>query len=146
MGTDKVIFVGEQPEMTSPEVAWPKEALSGTRSMLCATGSFAIPIVGTFHRKWTIQYETWFLCVIITPKETSYSSAPPPPPPPSSSTTTMIALKSHPKHVTNKNKTKHMKISHISFIWLLKIPSLEYYTTYLKTTNFICNYENKRGR
>jgi hypothetical protein len=56
-------------------------------------------------------------------------------------------LKFHPKHATNKNKTKHiMKISHISFIWLLKIPSLEYYTTYPKTTNFICNYENKRGR
>jgi hypothetical protein len=48
-----------------------------------------------------------------------------------------VALKFHPKHVTNKNKTKHiMKISHISFIWLLKIPSLEYYTTYPKTTNF----------
>jgi hypothetical protein len=27
-----------------------------------------------------------------------------------------------------------------------KIPSLEYYTTYPKTTNFLCNYENKRGR
>ena len=52
-----------------------------------------------------------------------------------------IGLKFHPKHVTNKNKTKHiMKISHISFIW--KIPSLEYYTTYPKTTNFCkkCNY------
>ena len=44
--------------------------------------------------------------VIITSKETS-----------SSSTTTTKALKFHPKHATNKNKTKHiMKISHISFI------------------------------
>ena len=25
-----------------------------------------------------------------------------------------IVLKFHPKHVTNKNKTKHMKISHIN--------------------------------
>jgi hypothetical protein len=48
--------------------------------------------------------------------------------------------------VINKHKTKHiMKISHISFIWLLKIPSLEYYTTYPKKTNVICIYENKRG-
>jgi hypothetical protein len=38
-------------------------------------------------------------------------------PPSSTTTTTTIALKFHPKHVTNKNKTKHiMKISHISFI------------------------------
>ena len=38
---------GEQPEVT-----WPEEALSGTRSMLCETGSFAVPLVGPFHRKW----------------------------------------------------------------------------------------------
>ena len=45
---------GEQPKVTSPEVAWPEEDLSGTGSMLCAcaTGSFAIPLVGPFHRKW----------------------------------------------------------------------------------------------
>ena len=50
---------GEQPEVTwpdvtSPEVTWPEETMSGTGSMLCvcATGSFAIPLVGTFHRKW----------------------------------------------------------------------------------------------
>jgi hypothetical protein len=29
---------------------------------------------------------------------------------------------------------------------LLLLLLLEYYTTYPKTTNFICNYENKRGR
>jgi hypothetical protein len=35
-------------------------------------------------------------------------------------TTTTIALKFHPKHVTNKNKTKYsMKIAHISFVCLL---------------------------
>jgi hypothetical protein len=41
--------------------------------------------------------------VIITPKETSSSAA-----------AYSITLKFHPKHVTNKNKTKHIvKISHI---------------------------------
>jgi hypothetical protein len=38
-------------------------------------------------------------------------------PPSSYASTTTIALKFYPKHVKNKNKTKHtMKISHISFI------------------------------
>jgi hypothetical protein len=70
----------------------------------------------------------WKISVLVTftPKETSSSSLPPPPPPPPPAATIVaiytypraaaaIALKCHPKHVTNKNKTKHiMKISHIS--------------------------------
>ena len=68
------------------------------------TGSCAISaLVGPFHRKWRHH-----------PKR----PPPPPPPPPSSSAAAAvaaIALKFHPKHVTNKNKTKHiMKISHIN--------------------------------
>ena len=42
----------EWPEEISPEVRWPKEALPLTGSMLCASGSFAMPLVGPFHRKW----------------------------------------------------------------------------------------------
>jgi hypothetical protein len=35
----------------------------------------------------------------------------------SSSSRRALALKFHPKHVTNKNKTKYiMKIAHISFV------------------------------
>ena len=45
--------------------------------------------------------------VIITPKETSSSAA-----------ASSITLKFHPKHVTNKNKAKHiMKIPHINIIY-----------------------------
>jgi hypothetical protein len=48
--------------------------------------------------------------VIIIPKESSSSSLPPPTP-----AAAAISLKFQPKHVTNKNKTKHiMKISHIN--------------------------------
>jgi hypothetical protein len=44
--------------------------------------------------------------------------APPPPLPPSSSfAAIIIVLKFHPKHVTSKNKTKHMKISHINITY-----------------------------
>ena len=56
------------------------------------------------------------LLLLPTPSSSSSSSSAALPPSSSSSTTT-IALKFYPKHVTNKNKTKHtMKISHISFI------------------------------
>jgi hypothetical protein len=43
--------------------------------------------------------------VTSSPKETSSSAA---------AAVAAIALKFHPKHVTNKNKAKHMKISHIN--------------------------------
>ena len=64
-----------------------------------------------------------FVLVIFKPKETSSSSLPPHPPPAAETVAiytypraaAAIALKYHPKYVTNKNKTKHiMKISHIS--------------------------------
>jgi hypothetical protein len=80
------------------------------------------------------------------------SRMPPPPPPSSSSlaataaaatTTAAIALKFHPKHVSNKqNETHYENITHFIHLTLSKveIPPLEYYTIYPKTTNFICNY------
>ena len=63
---------GEQPEVTwrevtSPKVTWPEETMSGTRSMLCAcaTGSFAIPLMGPFHRKWR-QWSEVIVCACAT--------------------------------------------------------------------------------
>ena len=72
--------------------------------------------------------------VIITPKESSSSSSSLRPPTPAvvaaaaihtyhrAASASTISLKFHPKHVTNKNKTKHiMKISHINVnIWKLR--------------------------
>ena len=62
----------EQPEVTSPkvawpEVAWPDESLSGTGRLLCAcaTGSFAITLVGPFHRKWR-QWPEAMVCACAT--------------------------------------------------------------------------------
>jgi hypothetical protein len=60
--------------------------------------------------------------VIITPRDLLFlllRRRPPPSPPPSptsaAAATAAITLKFHPKHATNKNKTKHiMKISHIN--------------------------------
>jgi hypothetical protein len=63
---------GEQPEVTwlevtSPEVTWPVETMSGTGSMICAcaTGSFAIPLMGPFHRKWR-QWSEVIVCACAT--------------------------------------------------------------------------------
>ena len=44
--------------------------------------------------------------IIITHKESSSSSLPPRPPAAAAAATAAIALKFHPKHVTNKNKQK----------------------------------------
>jgi hypothetical protein len=50
-----------------------------------------------------------YVLVIITPKETSFL----PPPPPAAAAA--ITLQFYPKHVINKNKTKHiMKIPYIN--------------------------------
>ena len=55
------------PEVTSPEVTWPKETMSGTgiRLCACATGSFTIPLVGPFHRKWR-QWSEVIVCACAT--------------------------------------------------------------------------------
>ena len=56
---------GEQPEVTWPEVTWQEEAMSRTGSMLCAIGSFAMPIMGPFHRKWR-QWPEVIVCACAT--------------------------------------------------------------------------------
>ena len=62
MSTDKVIFVGERwratgsnmtgSDVTGSHVTGIDHVRTGSMLCVCASGSFAIPLVGPFHRKW----------------------------------------------------------------------------------------------
>ena len=55
------------PKVTAPEVTWSEESMSGTENMLCAcaTGRFAISLVGLFHRKWR-EWPEVIMCACAT--------------------------------------------------------------------------------